>query len=87
MSKQFMLRALQLSPVIFGCFGLLAGFVFSSAYTEGFMWLGVCLGSFVGFCVSAGYLLRSDRNYSTVATVLFNLVLFYIVAKEIQIIN
>jgi hypothetical protein len=87
MSQQSILKSLQFSPLIFGLLGLVAGLVFSRSAFEGLMYLGVCVGSCVGMLAALSCLLRQGQKCLSMASLVVNAGLFYVVAREFLIIS
>jgi hypothetical protein len=87
MSRSAILKSLQFSPLIFGLLALLAGLLFNRAAIEGLTALGVCFGSCVGMLAALGCLLRQGQKCISMASLVVNAGLFYLVARELAILS
>lgn len=85
MGNKSILKMLQYSPVAFAFLGLICGLIFSNTLIMGFACLGALLGAMVGI-FSAMRCLLIQKNYVSMVSLAVNVVLFIVIAKEMQII-
>jgi len=75
----------QFSPVVFALLGLICGLIISKSYVLGFTCLGACLGALVGIIASVMCLVVDRKNCVSTAALVCNLILFVVIAKELQL--
>ncbi len=87
MNENKVVMAMRFSAVVFGMIGLCLGFIFFKHAATAFAVLGVTFGTLVGVVAAVYCLVINRRNCVSLASLIGNLVLFIIVAREMQIIG
>jgi hypothetical protein len=80
-------KVLQFSPIACAVMGMFCGLIVSEKYLIAFICLGACLGAVIGIISAVICLATMRKNCVSIATLVCNVILFVVIARELQIIG
>jgi len=84
---KFLVKVMQFSPIACAVIGMLCGLIISEKHLISFICLGACLGAIIGIISAVICLVTMRKNCVSIVTLVCNVILFVVIARELQIIG
>jgi hypothetical protein len=83
----YIIKILQFSPIVFSIIGLICGLIISEKLLIAFICLGACMGAVIGIISAVICLIANQKCCVSIAALVSNILIFVVLAKELQIIG